>query len=203
MDMKQNRYFFQTLLLSALLLAASCPSAFAHKVRIFAWEEGNTIHTESKFSGGRAARNAKVFVLEGVDGKQLLTGVTNEKGLFSFALPKTEATELNILVDSGDGHKNSWIYQITPATKTQKTAKKQQAVVPTTSKSTVNTEVLTKAELELVFERVLEEKLAPIRRSLAETQNTGPSIQDILGGIGYILGLAGIAAYFKSLLKNK
>jgi len=33
---------------------------------------------------------------------------------------------------------------------------------------------------------------------LANLQEKGPSINDIFGGIGYILGLMGIAMYFKA-----
>jgi nickel transport protein len=53
-------------------------------------------------------------------------------------------------------------------------------------------------QLTRIIESTLERKLAPIKRSLAKQQEQQPSLQDILGGIGYIFGLAGIAAYFKS-----
>ena len=38
--------------------------AFAHKVTIFAWVEGDTVHTESKFSGGRVAKQAPIEVYD-------------------------------------------------------------------------------------------------------------------------------------------
>lgn len=199
------------ILIVLLFVVVSSSPAFGHKVRIFAWQEGDFIHTESKFSGGRAARGATISVTndaEGADTKILLRGTTDSKGQFSFQLPKTDAATLNIIVDSGDGHKNSWLHSLSPSLSPVEAA----ATQPTASYATGEAEiteqtpatakddhaVLTKADLELVVSRVLEEKLAPLRRSLAENQNSGPSIQDILGGIGYILGLAGIAAYFKS-----
>jgi nickel transport protein len=52
------------------------------------------------------------------------------------------------------------------------------------------------AELEAMMGRVLDAKLAPIRRALAE-RDDGPNLRDILGGIGWIFGLLGVAALMK------
>ena len=48
----------------------------------------------------------------------------------------------------------------------------------------------------------LDEKLQPLFRTLARMQDSGPSMTDIFGGIGYILGLAGVAALFLSKKKK-
>jgi nickel transport protein len=53
------------------------------------------------------------------------------------------------------------------------------------------------AEIEKAFEKALDKKLAPIRRTLAEMQEQKVRLTDVLGGLGYIFGLAGAAAYFK------
>ena len=37
--------------------------------------------------------------------------------------------------------------------------------------------------------------MAPVMKLLAESREQGPSLRDILGGVGYILGLMGLAAY--------
>ena len=57
-------------------------------------------------------------------------------------------------------------------------------------------------ELEAVIETVLDRKLKPITRMLVDAQQKGPTARDILGGIGYILGLVGIAAYVHSRKKK-
>lgn len=200
-------------LMLALLLAATTNS-FAHKVRIFAWEEGKEIITESKFSGGKAARNVQVSVVDMVTGKELLTGTTDNEGLFRFPVPKGAGVELENIVDGGDGHKNSWKHSLTVESeggskpspkvvkaKTGDTAKP--AGVPTSTahgeiQQTIDTEQLT-----LLIEEALERKLGPIRKSLAENSEKGPTLQDIIGGIGYIFGLAGIAAYMRFRKKNE
>ena len=53
-------------------------------------------------------------------------------------------------------------------------------------------------QLEQIIEQVIEKELSPIKRILAENSEQKLKLQDILGGLGYILGLAGIAAYFQS-----
>jgi nickel transport protein len=57
-------------------------------------------------------------------------------------------------------------------------------------------------ELEAAIESVLDRKLKPITRMLADMQQEGPSVRDILAGFGYIFGLAGIAAYVQSRKKK-
>ncbi len=189
-------------LLFTLFLTTPC---FAHKVRIFAWGEGDTIHTESKFSGGRSARGAVVQVVDSATGKEILTGETDDSGLFDFKQP-ADSTSFDIIINSGDGHKNSWHYDAepSPAVTAAPTAKHSETDVKTEPEKTTPTAPavvsagITKEELAQIIDARLEAKLAPIRRMLAEREDKGPSIQDILGGIGYILGLAGLAAYMKS-----
>jgi nickel transport protein len=47
------------------------------------------------------------------------------------------------------------------------------------------------------LEKMLDRKLAPIMRTLAEMQEQKVRLTDVLGGLGYIFGLVGVAAYFK------
>ena len=90
------------------ILLGTAPSAYAHKVTVFAWVEGDTVHTESKFSGGRRARQATIEVYDDQD-KRLLTGQTDDNGQFSFKIPEDSA--LRIVLHAGMGHQTSgaWI----------------------------------------------------------------------------------------------
>jgi nickel transport protein len=53
------------------------------------------------------------------------------------------------------------------------------------------------AGIDKALEKALDKKLAPIMRTLAEMQEQKVRLTDVLGGIGYIIGLVGMAAYFK------
>jgi nickel transport protein len=209
--MKKNTIYLTIFVIA--LIFSSANSCFAHKVRIFAWENGDgTIMTESKFSGGRAAKNVTVTVIESSTGHKLLSGKTDIKGMYQFPIPKTTSKEIEIVVNGGDGHKNSWHYTLEettappvvnqiPETITTPEEKPEQAAVETMV-STPNTQCDSE-EFTRLLNAALDRKLAPIHRVLAESTDHSPTLQDILGGIGYILGLAGIAAYFQSRKKNQ
>lgn len=77
----------------------------AHKVNLFAYAEGGKVFTESYFPDSRPVEGGKVLVFDSQD-KKLLDGVTDKKGLFSFAIPK--ADDLTIVIEATMGHKNSY-----------------------------------------------------------------------------------------------
>ena len=53
------------------------------------------------------------------------------------------------------------------------------------------------AGFDKAIEKALDKKLAPVMRMLAEMQEQKVRLTDVLGGLGYIFGLVGVAAYFK------
>lgn len=58
------------------------------------------------------------------------------------------------------------------------------------------TAALGREELETIVDAALERHLAPLRRSLAAASEAGPDLKDIVGGLGWIMGLVGIGLYF-------
>ncbi len=188
--------FLIKFILPILLVCLYCPFSQAHKIRIFAWEEDGIIKTETQFSGGRVAKNAAITVNNG-NNKELLSGATDDQGIFNFTIPqaaKENRFDLNIVVNSGDGHKNSW--HLSAADYLQ--GKDLPPPQKTTNERNSPVCVVDEEQLTRIIQSTLEKQLAPVKRSLAEQQDKKPSIQDILGGLGYIIGLAGITAYFKS-----
>lgn len=194
------------IILPILLVFLNCPSSHAHKIRIFAWEESGTIKTETQFSRGRAATNAAITVVNESSNQELLAGTTDNHGFFSFVIPKAAKEnryDLNIVVNSGDGHKSNWHLKAADYLQTQENVQiLPPPSLPVPQKIADEHEfsacIVDEVQLTQIIESTLEKKLAPIKRSLAKQQDKKPSLQDILGGIGYILGLAGITAYFKS-----
>jgi nickel transport protein len=49
----------------------------------------------------------------------------------------------------------------------------------------------------------MDKKLAPVLKMLADSREQGPKVSDVLGGLGNIVGFAGIAAYLKRPSKGK
>ncbi len=87
------------------LLLLPLPSAWAHKVHIFAYLDGETVYTESYFSDGRPVAQGTIEVRDG-DNQPLLTGTTDPQGFFSF--PAITGKELVITIIAAMGHKGSF-----------------------------------------------------------------------------------------------
>lgn len=176
-------------------------AVLAHKVTIFAWVEGHTVFTESKFSGGRVARNARIEVYN-MAGDKLLEGQTDDQGKFDFQPPQPEA--LRIVLLAGAGHRNEWRLAADEfgngATATP-TPKPVVAAAPVPTKDDRTAVSLSPGELQALVEQSLDKKLAPILHRLGAV-DAGPSLSDIIGGIGYIIGLVGLAAYLQSRRKS-
>jgi nickel transport protein len=190
------RFSFIILLCTTIILIGSNVNALAHKVTIFGWVEGDTVLTESKFSGGKKAINAPVVVFD-KDGKKLLEGKTDNKGEFSFKIPKV--TDLRIVLNAAMGHKAEWMIPESEIREAGPIVEKKSAAEPTGPISVG----LSKEEVQKIVEDSLDKKLRPIVRMMTESKNTKPSFSEIIGGIGYIFGLMGLALYFKNRSKKR
>jgi len=182
--------------LTAIILIGSHVPALAHKVMIFAWVEGDTVFTESKFSGGKKVINAPVVIFD-KDGKKLLEGKTDNKGEFFFKIPKV--TDLRIVLNAAMGHKAEW-------TLPESEIRESGAIVEKKNTDETSGQIavgLSKEEVRKIVEDSLDKKLRPIVRMITESKNTKPSLTEIIGGIGYIFGLMGVALYFKNRGKKR
>ena len=194
--------------LAGIWLLMPCIDAGAHNVTVFAWVDGNTVFVESKFSGGRRAKNAPVEVYDS-SGNLLITDVTDQQGGYSFTVPSKNG--LRIVVLAGMGHKGEWIIPAADLAESASTDAKpplaaggsqpagELALNPSAAADSppASTEPAgpTAVDIEKAVEKALDKKLAPVMKILAESRKTGPDLRDILGGLGYIVGLVGLAAY--------
>jgi len=184
--------------------------AAAHRVFVFGWVQGDTVHVEAKFSGGRRVNGGEITVTDSA-GKQLLAGKTDARGEFAFKIPRK--TALNIILNAGAGHRAEWKIPLkdidpadlpAPAASAGKDADITAAKPSPAAASSAPTpgRMVSAEVLQQVVEKALDKKLAPVMRMLAEAQQQGPTARDVFGGIGYIFGLVGVAAYFHSRRKT-
>ena len=199
-----NIFCFIFIMLWLLFLPAS---ASAHKVTIFAWVDGDTVYTQSKFSGGKRVKNTPVLVFDPKD-VLLLDGKTDKNGMFSFKIP--QKTSLKIVLKASMAHMAVWKIPVEALGGTEpKNAAKTDALQDSlkTSPDSVDIETheqvfgsstvtLGKREIEEIIDASLDKKLAPITEILADSIHRGPGITEIMGGLGYIFGLVGVALYF-------
>lgn len=199
------RSFFLLLVFSFLIPAP----ALAHRVNVFAYVEGGEVVVECSYSKSKRVRHGAIAVQDAASRETLLQGTTDEEGLFRFSVPdqaRTSGSGLRILLQAGEGHQNEWIVDaeefmdagaprpLAPHAEVADAA--AEAMSP--DRSDPGTAGLSRADVEEVVNAVLDAKLAPIRRVLLEQSQSGPGMQEIIGGIGWIFGLVGIGAYFKS-----
>ena len=181
-----------------VLFLALASTAFGHKVYLFAWIEGDTVYTESYLSGKKKVRGGLVKVFDPA-GRKLLEGKTDEKGKFSFKIPRN--TDLRIVLEATMGHKAEFLLKaddVSGIEKSQATTSDRKSEVPSSSVVKVDIE-----QVKLLMEETLDSRLRPILRTLATIQEErGPGLTEIIGGIGYIFGVMGLILYLKGRKKN-
>ncbi len=209
-----------------LVLQALATAAQAHRVLVFAYGEGDTIHTDSKFIPDTPVRQGKVMVQDQKTGQTLLTGQTDDQGKFSFKIPTAAAAEkmdLKIVVEAAMGHRGEWLLKADSYLSGVKSAPPHSpAAAPPLDETRANTgkmpvlpsqvapsgDPVAKAlnleqqALEFAINKALEHQLAPIKEMLTQLTIHRTSLTDILGGIGYIMGFFGLWAYFQSKRKK-
>lgn len=192
---KRSRLMLIVGLVALFLFCSSIP-ALAHRVYIYAWVEGNTVSTESYFSGGVKVNNGLVQVFD-LNGKKLLEGHTNSKGEYSFQVAGKSG--LRIVVNASMGHRGEYVLKADEfgGADAPETGKEQAVKVKKTgsdSSQQVNVD-----QLQKWVEEALDSRLRPIARSIAKLQEkNGPGLTEVVGGIGYIFGIMGLLLYFRS-----
>ncbi len=190
------------IVLAAALILILAPQAAAHRVNVFAFVDGAEIQVECGFNRGAPVKGGEVKVLTEPGGAVLLSGQTDAKGIFRFPVPEGARGSggLLIRVNAGEGHQGEWL--ISAGALAQKSAPGGVLPPASSSPSTPGKEAkslsLSPGELEEIINAALERKIAPLREMLAEQYRAGPSWREIIGGIGWLVGLAGLAAYFRS-----
>lgn len=179
-----------------LLLALSLAGrpVLAHQIQVFAFADGDRIEGSAYFVGGGAAPGVVVRVLD-AQGRSLAEPVPDSEGGFSY---RAEAPVDHLVVaETGDGHRAEWRVSaaelapgfpgvlaegMEPASPGAELAPKDAPVDP---------------ELVALIEQAVARQVRPLRQELLAAQGQA-RLRDILGGIGYILGLAGLLAWWRS-----
>ncbi len=197
------RVLFSLFFLSLVLMVTSS-NAFAHKVNIFAYVEGDMVYTESYFPDGRKIEGGTVEVYDS-QGNKLLEGKTNKEGQFNFKPPKKDG--LKIVLIASMGHKNSYTLSADELTGTVETGEteeqkpqpiKEEELTEQKSPAPKTTVQLDLEQIKKIIDSSLDEKLKPIMRQLAKAEQKEISFTEVIGGIGYIFGIMGIIMYFRS-----
>lgn len=188
-----GRLLFYGFLIVPFFLGPSL--AHAHRVYLFAWMEGDTVHAESYFPHNKPVKKGLIKVFD-LSGKELLQGKTDEKGALSFKVP--QKGDLRLVLEAAMGHRAEYLLKVADAGGVA--VKGVQAVRETGGRAAPPPLVQVRVEqLREVVEEALDVRMRPVIRALTQIQKQrGPRITDVIAGIGYIFGLAGILFYFKA-----
>lgn len=193
--MKNKLYL--NLIFIFLIIIMMDVSVSAHKVNVFAYVEGKKIYTESYFNNGKKCIDSKIEVFDN-QGNKLLEGLTDKEGEFSFEVP-SEDGDLKIVLTASMGHRAEYSISADELRGFVGLIKEENKE----PKSIVSPEIslVDLKEIQLIIEDTLDEKLKPIMREMKEikkSQEDRISPTEIIGGVGYIIGIFGIIAYFLS-----
>jgi len=172
-------------------------SAFAHKVNIFAYVEGDKVYTESYFNDGKKCIDSKIEAFD-KQGNKLLEGLTDKEGTFSFEVPAEGVIDgdLKLVLTASMGHRAEYIIRADELGDIK--GLMEENIEEPVSAVYTETSSIDLKEIQSIIEDTLDEKLKPIMREIKKSQEDKISLTEIIGGIGYIIGIFGIIAYFLS-----
>lgn len=194
-----KRKIIRVVSLAAILLI-SAGSAFAHKVSVFAYSDGNTVHVEGYFADGAGCKNCAVAAFDKGTGEKLVEGKTDQEGMFSFPAPTAAGLKtVKIVLDAGMGHGGQFILSL--GGDGAQAVSAPQGPAGMAAGEGAGTPGTLPSDIEEALDRKLAPLVAEVRR-LRQAEER-PGFTEILGGIGYIVGLAGLAAYLAYRKKGK
>jgi nickel transport protein len=206
------------LLILALLggIGPAAPAA-AHSVFVFAGVTDHRIQGEVYFRGGTPARDAKVTLL-GPGGETLGNTTTDEKGEFTFAV--RVRCDHKLIADVGEGHRAEFTVSAeelpddlpapggagSPPAKqpdhAEAASPHQPAHNAAPPASTESLRTAPNAESLKADLQALQRQIARLQKDLNRSESE-LRLRDILGGVGYILGIMGLVFYFLGVRRKE
>lgn len=187
--------------LAFTLLLFSYP-LHAHSLRVFVYAAGDWLHGSTYFTGGVAASGAKIRILDSSD-LQLAELIPDEQGEFKFQVLSRD--DYRVVADTGDGHRAEWQVaaselgaELPYAESMISSVTEKNAIISSTFSVSGSTETaLPDPALAALVEQSVARQIGPLRKAL-QAHNDEVRLADILGGIGFIFGLAGVLLWWRN-----
>lgn len=192
----------RSLLLVIVLIGVHQP-AFGHKMLLMAWIEGEQLMVEVAFGDGSFAAGTRVSVLDAASNETLFSGNTDDQGFWQVVLPAevlNRDAELLVRANDGAGHMAEQVIDAEelrlarPAASVETVTRAASAPAAPLDDSH---ETAIRADAEMIrqiVQEVVRQETASLRREILALRQSGPGITEIMGGIGYIIGLACLGA---------
>lgn len=177
-----------------LLGCAFTTNAYAHKVNVFAYLEGDRVYVQGYFLDGKKAKNSKVTVYASGD-QPVVEGLTNEEGEFTF--PVTVKQDMRIVLNAGEGHQAEYQFSAAEIAGASDPAPHQDGDAGSAGAAPEKSVTGGVAPGSAELRRAVAEGVMPLAREIAELKERR-SMSDILGGLGFIVGVFGAFAYYQA-----
>ena len=191
---RRATYCCGVLMLALGITAITSSQAYAHRMKVFAWVDGQAIEGEVYFSGGQKANDSTIDIL--VDQNVIATTKSNTEGVFRFE--DLAAFDYVIRADAGQGHIVTYTVSASefafddPALATHSQVDTRAVNASSASASAS----LTPAQLE----QAIAKAIRPLREQIDQYE-AKVRMHDILGGVGYIFGVFGLFIWFRARRK--
>lgn len=185
--------------LASLVVIALAPFAWAHGINLFATVQGTTIDGTLIYADGTPARGATITAFA-PDGSSIGEATTDDTGRFTFEA--RYHCRHRLVGDVGQGHRG--LYTI-PEDELPDSLPAPGAAVPTPSAAAAEAPSANPTpgagpipdDFDQRLEAAVARQLGPLRKQLNHYETT-IRVRDVMGGIGYLFGLAGIVVIVKS-----
>ena len=174
----------------------------AHNVIGGVYAIGNQIEGEIGFSNGDMANAGTQVIVLDAAGNELGRTETDDQGLFVFEA--TQAIDHIFHADLSSGH----VIDLTlpagelPDALKGASSKTTDIVSGTNGSRPSEANLPSDTELQLLIERAVAKQVKPLRQELAAFKEKA-SLQDMIGGIGYIIGLCGLGMWWRQRQQDK
>lgn len=181
-----------------VLLALLAPvSAIAHKVSVYAFIEDGMVYVEGYFFDGAPCKACPVEVRADLGGSVLLVADTDEQGHLEFEAP--QAYPLYLKMAAGQGHAANFVLE-------GRQEPMAEIYILESQRESQGKELEDcSGDMEALVDAAVKARIAPLRQEISRLRAASerPGITEIIGGIGYIIGLAGIWLYFRKKNENR
>lgn len=167
--------------------------AAAHGLQVAAFADGARIEGSVYEPGGRPVSDARVTV-RARDGRLLAELESDARGRFVYRA--TGDADLLIRAETLDGHAAEWTVTADEMAGIESGPEAVGGSLHGTE-SARGEGLEPSPELETLVERAVARQVRPLREQLIAYEDR-VRLRDLLGGIGYILGLAGLALWWRS-----
>ncbi|MDR2892445.1 MAG: hypothetical protein LBV80_05105 [Deltaproteobacteria bacterium] len=210
-----SKYSFFVLSICLAFLFVIPNTAFAHALHLKVQAEDGKLCAESYYSRTSPARDTNALML-GSAGAELASMLTDEAGRACFAPPAT-AQDLTFVVQDGQGHRAEFIMPANEIAVALATV--DQAVEAAVARNSHTTELtdlsLSQETVRLIVREELQAQLVLLEQSMARQLSgfhddsgvdwigwIGPGVREVVGGVGWLVGVAGLAAWAISRRKR-